>query len=126
MPVTSLLLVDDELPLLGLLKKFLDREGFSVETAQDGAGALAAASARKFDLVVLDLHLPDISGEEVMRKLLADHPECRVLISSGMPYNSEAGGADPERVGFLLKPYVPKQLLEAIRGMSGESRKASA
>lgn len=126
MPEISLLLVDDELPLLGLLKKFLEREGFSVETAENGEKAMAAVATRRFDLVVLDQNLPDIPGEVILRKLLADHPEAKVLISSGTPYSQGSGGPDAERVGFLLKPYVPRQLLETIRRMTGQGQAASA
>jgi DNA-binding response OmpR family regulator len=114
----SLLLVDDELPLLGLLKKYLEREGFSVETAESGAEALAAASTGRFQLVVLDLNLPDMGGEEIMVRLLDRDPQCRVLISSGMPYGIEnVPLAVRPRVGALMKPYMPRQLMEAIRGM---------
>jgi len=118
MTAISLLLVDDELPLLGLLKKYLEREGFYVETAETGARALQAAAAARFSLIVLDLNLPDMSGEEVMHELLRNDPGCRVLISSGMPYSTE--GLPDEirgRVGSLMKPYMPKHLMEAIRAM---------
>lgn len=122
----SLLLVDDELPLLGLLKKYLEREGFSVETAENGAQALAAASGKRFHLVVLDLNLPDMGGEEVLSGLLAQDPVCKVLISSGMPYSPERVPlADRWRVGALMKPYMPRQLMEAIRGMLGAGRAAA-
>lgn len=122
----SLLLVDDELPLLGLLKKYLEREGFSVETAESGAQALAAASNGRFQLVVLDLNLPDMGGEEIMACLLQRDPQCRVLISSGMPYSTgRVPTADRARVGTLMKPYMPRQLMEAIRGMLGAGSAAA-
>lgn len=118
MPVKSLLLVEDELSLAGLLKKYLEREGFSVEVAPNGASALAAASARKFEFVVLDLHLPDIPGEELMRLLLVQLPDCRILISSGTPFSQDrVGEPDRARVSFLLKPYMPRQLLSALQSM---------
>ncbi len=122
----SLLLVDDELPLLGLLKKYLEREGFSVETAESGAQALAAASTGRFHLVVLDLNLPDMGGEEVMTRLLDRDPSCKVLISSGMPYGTE--NVPPPirpRVGSLMKPYMPRQLMDAILGMLAGGRAAA-
>lgn len=118
MPEKSLLLVDDELSLAGLLKKYLEREGFSVEVAADGASALTAASARKFDFVVLDLNLPDIPGEEIMRLLLVRLPDCRILISSGTPFSQDRlDEPDRARVSFLLKPYMPRHLLSALQLM---------
>jgi DNA-binding response OmpR family regulator len=118
MPEKSLLLVDDELSLVGLLKKYLEREGFSVDVAASGAAALAAASARTFDLVVLDLNLPDIPGEEIMRLLLDQFPNCRILISSGTPFSHDhLDEPDRARVSFLLKPYMPRHLLTAIQSL---------
>src|SRR5512139_3021964 len=105
MSVFSLLLVDDELPLLGLLKKYLERGGYLVETASDGASALAAAQSGKFDAIVLDLNLPDMSGEEVMLKLMDTTPCSRFLICSGIPYGTEhLPKSQASRVAFLLKP----------------------
>lgn len=120
MPEKSLLLVDDELSLVGLLKKYLEREGFFVDVAMDGAGALAACDGRGFDLIVLDLNLPDMRGEEVMRLLLEKHDSCRILISSGTPFGQDAiREEDRHRVAFLMKPYMPKQLLGAIQTFAG-------
>ncbi len=120
MPVLSLLLVDDEHSLAGLLKKYLEREGFAIEVAADGAGALEAFGARRFDLVVLDLNLPDMRGEDLMRRLLDGNRECRILISSGTPFGQDAiRDEDRHRVAFLMKPYMPKQLLAAIQTFAG-------
>lgn len=127
MPAKSLLLVDDEHSLVGLLKKYLEREGFSVEVAADGATALAAAEARTFDLAVLDLHLPDMAGEEVMKRLMKRQRGCRILISSGTPFSQDSLPVeDRVRVGFLMKPYMPRQLLTALRGMLSQDGRAEA
>jgi DNA-binding response OmpR family regulator len=126
MPEFSLLLVDDELPLLGLLKKYLEREGYLVETAADGAAALATAQSRTFDIIVLDLNLPDVNGEEVMLKLMDPCPGCRFLICSGMPYGTDhLSNAQRSRVAFLMKPFMPRQLSEALISIIGPGRKAS-
>ena len=116
-----MLLVDDERPLLSLLKKFLERQGYLVDTAESGLEATQKCRQTPcpFQLVVLDLHLPDIGGEEVMMTLTSESPDLRVLISSGTLWSTEGlPAALQTRVGFLQKPYMPKQLREAIEALT--------
>ena len=113
----SLLLVDDEKPLLALLRKYLERAGYSVEICETGKDAisLCAAQPSRFDVVVLDLKLPDMPGEQVLPQLLAVSPTVRVLISSGTPFSTDSvAPALRPRVASLLKPYLPKMLDEAL------------
>jgi DNA-binding response OmpR family regulator len=113
----SLLLVDDELPLLNLLRKYLERQGYSVAVCDTGQAAIdkCRQTPCPFQIVVLDLKLPDMTGEAVMEVLLRESDTLRVLISSGMPFSNEVVD-EPQRhrVGSLLKPFLPKQLLEAL------------
>jgi|WetSurMetagenome_2_1015567.scaffolds.fasta_scaffold605484_2 DNA-binding response OmpR family regulator len=114
----SLLLVDDEKPLLALLRKYLERMGHTVDVCETGMAAIEKCrqSPCPFQLVVLDLKLPDIPGAEVLKALLEGAPALRVLISSGTPFSKEAVPlAHRPRVGSLLKPYMPKELLDAIQ-----------
>ncbi len=113
----SLLLVDDELPLLNLLRKYLERQGYTVDVCETGQAAIdkCRQSPCPFQIVVPDLKLPDMTGEAVMEVLLRESASVRILISSGSPFSNEI--LDPalrHRVGSLLKPFVPRQLLEAI------------
>jgi two-component system KDP operon response regulator KdpE len=118
MPGPSLLVVDDEKALLAILGRFLERAGYRVECCETGAAALArfAAAPRGFDVVILDLKLPDLPGEEVLRRLLELSPVVRVLVSSGTPFAIES--VEPrhrQRVDSLLKPFLPKMLEAALR-----------
>lgn len=120
MPV-SLLLVDDELPLLNLLKRYLERQGYVVEVCESGRKAIRWVSEepQRFDIVVLDLGLPDIPGADVLPNLLTGSQTVRVLVASGTPFST--GDLPKEvrpRVGTLLKPFVPKMLEEALRELS--------
>ena len=117
----SLLLVDDELPLLGLLRRYLERQGYAVDVCDTGQAAIEKCRQVPcpFQIVVLDLKLLDMPGEEVMKVLLRESPQIRVLISSGTPFSEEVVEAKLRpRVGSLLKPFVPKQLLEAITALA--------
>ncbi|MGJ5820521.1 response regulator [Paludibaculum fermentans] len=117
----SLLLVDDERPLLNLLRKYLERQGYTVDVCETGQAAIEKCRETPcpFQIVVLDLKLPDMPGEAVMGVLLRESDTVRVLISSGTPFSNEAvPAALRPRVGSLLKPFVPKQLLEAIAALA--------
>lgn len=119
----SLLLVDDEKPLLALLKKYLERLGYAVDTAETGQAALEKCRQTPcpFQIVVLDLKLPDMSGLDMLPILLDAAPELRVLVSSGSVFCNESVPAHQrDRVGSLLKPYMPKQLLDALGADSVE------
>ncbi|MBN9657391.1 MAG: response regulator [Acidobacteria bacterium] len=121
----SLLLVDDELPLLNLLRKYLERQGYTVDVCDTGQAAIEKCRQTPcpFQIVVLDLRLPDMTGEEVMEVLLRESDTLRVLISSGMPFSNEVvEESQRHRVGSLLKPFVPKQLLEAIAELAPTGR----
>src|SRR4051794_16590021 len=104
-PVRRLLIVDDEPALLVLLKRYLERSGFVVDTTADAETALElfAAAPDHYDLVITDLKLPGMSGEDLLTRLRQKRPTLKALISSGYPHAPALAG-----VGFLQKPYVGK------------------
>jgi len=113
----SLLLVEDEIPLLALLKKYLERQGHTVDTAETGQAALdkCRQTPCPFQIIVLDLSLPDMSGLDILPILLDASPNVHVLVSSGSIFSNEMIPSRlRDRVSSLLKPYMPKDLLEAL------------
>ena len=66
---SRVLVVDDEVPILELVRGYLERDGFEVDTAADGQAGLAAVRAGNPDVVVLDVMLPGLDGIEVCRQL---------------------------------------------------------
>jgi len=69
MQSTTILVVDDEPPILDLIASYLRADGFNVHTAQDGPAALAQARAVRPELIVLDVMLPGMDGMEVCRRI---------------------------------------------------------
>ena len=115
-----ILLVEDEAPLRGLLARYLERQGYAVVQCGDGASALEAfrGGDPPIGLAIVDLTLPDMSGEDVMAALVAESASIKVLISSGRPYSPEALPEEIRpRVEALLKPYLPQDLLNLISNM---------
>jgi DNA-binding NtrC family response regulator len=109
--------VEDELPLLQLLEKYLKRLGFEVEPYSQALHALTAFTATpgRYDLVIADLGIPDMPGDTLLTRMLAIKPDLLYLICSGSPFFVASLPAEMRRqVVFLQKPFVPKMLSEAI------------
>src|SRR6185437_3779133 len=114
-----LLVVDDDLRLRELLRRYLSDSGFRVTGAADAAEARAQLASFAFDLVVLDVMMPGENGLALTRSLRAD-PEPRVpvllLTAMGEPEDRVNGlehGADD----YLVKPFEPRELVLRIRNI---------
>ncbi|MBC7127946.1 MAG: response regulator [Candidatus Methanosuratus sp.] len=112
----SVLLVDDDLDLLETMKAILERRGYRVETSQTGEDALEKIKEKYFDVIVLDLVLPGISGIELLSRLETNRiPRVRKIILTGHSTLENAVqalnlGAD----AYLIKPVMPEDLVKAI------------
>ena len=111
---TSILLVDDEASLVRLMKKYLERVGFNVDTAESGAEAWEKfeRAGQSYALVIVDLTLPDIEGRELLRRMAVAKPELAAVVCSGSP-------VDPAdqilgRFRYLQKPFLPKMLAQVV------------
>jgi two-component system, OmpR family, phosphate regulon response regulator PhoB len=116
----TILIVEDEAPLVTLLRYNLEREGFAVLDAQDGEEALAVAREQKPDLVLLDWMLPLMSGIELCRQLRRN-PETRALPVVMLTARGEEGdklrGLDSGADDYVTKPFSPSELIARIRAV---------
>ncbi len=114
MVAARLLLVDDEPGLLDLLKKYLERLGYQVDACASAEDALSCfeADPGRYSLVLTDLTLPGISGEEMLGRMRALSPRFPAIVSSGYPYVPQLKGT-----AFLQKPYLPKMLAQMVETM---------
>jgi len=114
MGAARILLVDDEAPLLDLLKRYLERLGYEVEACLTPADALQSfeADPSRYSLVLTDLTLPGMSGDEMIARMRAIAPKLRVIVASGYPYEPKG-----KRTAFLQKPFLPKMLADLIEQM---------
>jgi nitrogen-specific signal transduction histidine kinase len=114
----TILLVDDEEAIRTLGRRMLASLGFTVLTAADGREALAVYAAHRHEikLVLLDLTMPRMDGEEAFRELRLMDPEARVVMSSGYTESDIAPRfANQGLMGFVQKPYTLAQLEEHLR-----------
>ena len=111
------LIADDDADILSLVKAVLERSGYEVAAASDGAEALASVRARKPDLAVLDIAMPEVDGLEVLRRLRADPTTSELPV---VLLSARAQEADVERgfaIGasaYLKKPFSPRELSEHV------------
>ncbi len=113
----SLLLVEDEAVLRTLVAQFLRNEGYEVREAEDGGeGVRQFLEDGPFDLLLVDLKMPVMSGVEVCRKVKRTHPEQRLMICSAAISREHEDALREVGVDhYLTKPYHPESLLAHIR-----------
>jgi two-component system, cell cycle response regulator DivK len=113
-----ILVVEDQEDNRRILRDLLRNAGYELIEADDGEAALAAAAAKRPDLILMDIQLPLLDGYEATRRLKAD-PELRAIpiivitsyALSGDEEKARAAGCD----GYVSKPYSPRMLLAKIR-----------
>lgn len=116
MPRKILLVDDDELILLAL-DDLLRNEGYDVRCASGGREGLTLAGRESFDLVILDVVMPGLSGLEVCRTLRADPGYARtpvVLLTAKSSPADVAKGVEAGATEFLPKPFEPAALLNVV------------
>ncbi len=116
----TVLLVEDEQLVRDLAERILRRLGYTVLAARNGAEALQLVEARggPIDALLTDVVMPGMSGRELAERLVRQHPETRVLYTSGYTENIIAHhGVVDEGLWFLGKPYTPQALARKLRAL---------
>jgi DNA-binding response OmpR family regulator len=116
-----ILVVDDELDTLGLIKLTLQTAGYQVQTAPGGQEALRLIREQPFDVVILDIMMPDISGFDVMRQLNDDPtpPPPVIFLTARSDEEDKEIGLSLGVTHYLLKPITRGGLLDAINQALG-------
>ena len=119
-----ILVVDDESDVRELLRKFLTRRGYEVDTASDGMAAIEAIRDTRPDIVLLDIRLPKIDGLSVLKRLRDEADEVAIITMSGIADEDtarrslELGAADFITKPFNL-PYLETSLLAKLILLEG-------
>ncbi|MBV1889026.1 MAG: diguanylate cyclase, partial [Proteobacteria bacterium] len=119
----NLLLVDDELNLLMSMEELLKLYGYGTTIAHGGAAALRLLDTQDFDLVILDLNMPDISGHDVLRHIKENDYRITVIVVSGeTSFEAVSQALKLGAYDYLRKPYAPDGLLTTIRNAVAKSQ----
>ena len=115
----KVLVVEDETGLAEAIAAILRKEGYSVETANDGKSGLEKALSGRFDCMVLDIMLPGINGLDVLNYLRVKEIEMQVLLlTAKSEVDDKIKGLDCGADDYLTKPFVTGELLARVRAMT--------
>jgi two-component system KDP operon response regulator KdpE len=115
--MTTLLVVEDERPFLRALQLTLQSHGYSVLTATTGSAALATAAEDDIDAVILDLGLPDMDGQEVLKRLRASSNVPILVLSARHTSAQKVAALDAGADDYVTKPFGLAELLARIRAV---------
>jgi len=117
--MNPILIIDDDIEILSVLRLILEREGYDVLAASDGKEGLKLCRQQRVDLVITDLVMPEKEGVETIMELRRDFPHVKIIAMSG------GGSIAPENYlhmaqmlgaqRTLRKPFTPNEMLEAVR-----------
>jgi DNA-binding response OmpR family regulator len=119
---SRILVVDDDATVSEVVARYLQREGFVVETVADGRTALDRALSEPPDLVVLDLMLPGIDGLEICRRLRALAPVPIVILTARGQESDRIIGLDLGADDYVAKPFSTKELVARVRAVLRRAR----
>lgn len=121
-PPVRILVVEDEAPIAEVVQSYLEREGHMVVWAATGEEALEAFDRRRPDLVVLDLNLPGISGEDVCRRIRAGSDVPIIMLTARDAEEDLVKGLELGADDYLTKPFSPRELTARVRALLRRAR----
>jgi DNA-binding response OmpR family regulator len=113
----KILVVDDEQKILDVVKAYLEKEDFEVVTAMDGETALKIFNRETIQLIVLDLMLPKISGEEVCIKIRATSGVPIIMLTAKADEDEKIEGISIGADDYLTKPFSVRELVVRVRAL---------
>ena len=123
----KILIIDDEAIVRISCERTLAPECYEVKSADSGKGGIEILEKENFNLVLLDLKMPDMDGIEVLNKINATWPETKVVMITG--YSTVDTAVQALRLGaynFIEKPFTPDTLLNAVKEVFEKSNEDSS
>jgi DNA-binding response OmpR family regulator len=115
--IMKILLVDDEHRIIEVLEAYLVREGYEIHSADNGIDALKKAKTLTPDLIILDLMLPDISGEEVCRLVRKESDVPILMLTAKSAEDDRINGIVMGADDYLTKPFSPREVVVRVQAI---------
>ncbi len=117
-----ILVVEDEASIGEVVSLYLKKAGYRVEWARDGRAAIEALMAQIPDLLVLDLMLPEISGEEITEWLRGRSDVPIIMLTARREERDRIAGLDMGADDYVVKPFSPQELVSRVKAVLRRSR----
>lgn len=118
----NVLVVEDEQKVAAFLRSGLEEQGYRVEVAYDGQTGEKLATSNNYDIIVLDVVLPVVSGIELCRRMKSTHPETPILMLTALgTTDDKIAGFEAGADDYLLKPFEFKELVARIKALTKRS-----
>ena len=117
MTAPRVLVVDDEAPIVELVRQYLASEGMDVAVARDGSSAVEAVRERRPDVVVLDVMLPGIDGFEVLRRVRTFSDAYVIMLTARADEIDRIIGLSVGADDYLVKPFSPRELVARVKAL---------
>ncbi len=112
--MARLLIVDDEMRIRELIKKYAKFEGYEVDEAADGMEALEKCRSNDYDLVILDIMMPELDGFSVCRELRKNRPVPVIILSARGEEYDKIHGFELGIDDYVVKPFSPRELMMRV------------
>ncbi len=112
-----ILIVDDEKKIANVLKAYLQQEGFNVTAANNGTVALQLFRENAYDLVILDLMLPGLSGEEICREIRKRSSVPIIMLTAKVEENDRIQGLSLGADDYITKPFSPREVVARVKAV---------
>ena len=116
-PNKKIVVIDDEPSVQEVVRGYLEKDGYLVYVAGNGREGLALAERTKPGLVVLDLMLPDVSGEEICREIRSRSDVPILMLTAKASEDERVGGLALGADDYLTKPFSPRELVARVRAV---------
>src|SRR5215471_300485 len=123
---TRLLVIDDDVALGRLLQEYMADEGFSIDLAANGTAGIRQALSGRFELIVLDIMLPQVNGLDVLRRIRSESRAPVLMLTAKGDLRDRVLGLELGADDYLAKPFDPSELVARIRAILRRAKPAPA
>jgi len=117
-PPQSILVVDDDPNVVKSFKMILESACFTVDTSNTAIDAMRKASRIHFDLIIVDMNLPDTLGDELADRLHSTNPKVKILMVTGYSNYMKQPEGNRATYDVLMKPINPEELVETAKRLT--------
>lgn len=114
----NILIVEDEIKVVEAVRAYLEKEGYSVSFALMGQAAINILKEKKIDMIILDLMLPDMKGEEICKKVRKESDIPIIMLTAKSSEESRVNGLNIGADDYLIKPFSPRELAARVRAVA--------